>query len=126
MTLKKILIVDDEDSIREILKHLIHPHFSVEIVEGISGSSAIEMLKGSPDIELVICDYRMADGNGGSVYEFIKEKELLIPFIMMSTDPPEIYPVFVGFYEENPKNGFLKKPFRKDTLINFLEKILNK
>jgi DNA-binding NtrC family response regulator len=126
MPLKKILIVDDEDSIREILKHLIAPHFKIEILEAISGNSAIEILNSPQDIELVICDYRMPDGNGGTVYEFIKEKELLIPFLMMSTDPPEIYSVFTGFYEENSKNGFLKKPFRKDTLINFLEKILNK
>ncbi len=124
--MKKILIVDDEDSIREILRHLIAPHFKIEILEAISGNSAIKKLNESKDVGLVICDYRMPDGNGGAVYEFIKEKELLIPFVMMSTDPPDIYPVFTGFYEENSENGFLKKPFRKDTLINFLEKILNK
>ena len=121
----KILIVDDEKSIREILIHFISGHFELEIMEASSGEEAIGKLKSANDIRVVICDYRMPMGNGGDVYSYVKELGSAIPFVMMSTDPPEKYPVFEGFREANLNNEFLKKPFRKDKLISCLEKILN-
>ena len=120
----KILIVDDENSIREILRHFIVSHFEFEVIEASSGEEAIGKLRSDNEIRVVICDYRMPMGNGGDVYQFVKELGSVVPFVMMSTDPPEKYPVFNGFRESNLKNDFLKKPFRKDKLISCLEKIL--
>ena len=121
---KKILIVDDEDAIRFLLAHFISSKFPFEILQATSGNSAIELLKKEKDIEVVLCDYRMIDGNGGIVYNYIKRSELLIPFIMMSTDQPEKYDCFNGFYDENPKNGYLQKPFKQENIISLLEGIL--
>ena len=121
---KKILIVDDEDAIRFLLAHFISPRFPFEILQATSGNSAIELLKKEKDIEVILCDYRMGDGNGGTVYDYIKRNELLVPFVMMSTDKPEKYDCFKGFYEENPKNDYLQKPFQQEALISILEKIL--
>ena len=45
---------------------------------------------------------------------------------MMSTDQPEKYDCFKGFYEENIKNDYLQKPFKQENLISILEKILEK
>ena len=121
---KKILIVDDEDAIRFLLAHFISSKFPFEILQATSGNSAIELLKKEKDIEVVLCDYRMMDGNGGTVYDYIKRSELLIPFIMMSTDQPEKYDCFKHFYEEHPKNGYLQKPFKQENIFNILENIL--
>ena len=122
----RVLVVDDEISIRDIIKHYMTSHFEAEVIEADSGELAIMKIKECQDLELVLCDYRMPNGDGGAVYKFIKESGLKIPYIMMSTDPPEKYPVFEGIYTENVKNSFLPKPFRKDLLIKTLEKALNK
>ena len=123
---KKILIVDDEDAIRFLLAHFISSQYSFEILQANCGNNAIQLLEEEKDIEVVLCDYRMKDGNGGTVYDYIKRNELLIPFVMMSTDQPEKYDCFKGFYEENIKNDYLQKPFKQENLISILEKILEK
>ena len=123
---KKILIVDDEDAIRFLLAHFISPRFPFEILQASSGNSAIKLLEQEKDIEVVLCDYRMSDGNGGNVYDFIKSNELLIPFVMMSTDQPEKYSCFKSFYKEHPKNNYLKKPFTQESIISILENILER
>ncbi len=123
---KKILIVDDEDAIRFLLAHFISAQYSFEILQANCGNNAIKLLEKEKDIEVVLCDYRMKDGNGGTVYDYIKRNELLIPFVMMSTDQPEKYDCFKGFYEENIKNDYLKKPFKQEHLINILKKVLEK
>ena len=69
----KILIVDDENSIREILRHFITSHFDFEVIEASSGEEAIGKLRSDNEIRVVICDYRMPMGNGGDVYQFVKE-----------------------------------------------------
>lgn len=122
----KILIVDDEISIRDIIKHYVLSHFEADVLEADCGELAIMKIKECQGLELILCDYRMANGDGGAVYQFIKESGLKIPYIMMSTDPPEKYPVFEGIYTENVKNSFLPKPFRRDVLIKTLKEALNK
>ncbi|MCO4794587.1 MAG: response regulator [Bacteriovoracaceae bacterium] len=86
--MKKILLIDDIEEITELLTLLLKFEFSdFETIECISGNQGIEYLKNDKEISLVICDHNMPDGTGSDVYSFIKENNLNIPYIHMSTSP---------------------------------------
>ena len=64
----------------------------------------------------------MPMGNGGDVYQFVKELGSVVPFVMTSTDPPE-NTLYSMVLESQFTKRFLKS-LLKDKLISCLEKIL--
>lgn len=123
--MKKILIVDDEVEIRDILKLFISASYENEILEADSGNAAIDVIEeNEEDIAVVLCDYRMKNGNGGVVYAHLKEKNFPFPYIMASTDTPDVYEEFATLNEDHPLNTNLKKPFKKALINEALDKIL--
>ena len=62
----KILIVDDESDIVDIVEYMIQDKFSDPIATLIasSGNEAIKILGESRDIDVCICDHNMAGGMG--------------------------------------------------------------
>ena len=78
----KILIVDDEDRIRNMIKkYAIHEGFLTEEAE--NGAIAVEMcLKNEYDI--VIMDIMMPELDGFSAVKEIKKTKPYLPFIMLS------------------------------------------
>ena len=122
----KILIVDDEVEIRDILKLFISASYENEILEADSGNAAIDVIEENmDDIGVVLCDYRMKNGNGGVVYNYLKEKKFPFPYIMASTDTPDVYEEFATLEEDHPLNCGLKKPFKKALINEALDKILD-
>jgi len=87
--MNKILVVDDEEDIREIVSMVLETHFDCEVVESYSGNDAIRIIKENKDLKVIICDYRMPDGNGGDVYKFLRQENIEIPYIMISSDDPQ-------------------------------------
>lgn len=75
----KILIVDDQDEILEILQLYIEGAFEdTETIIASGGFEAIEILK-SEDVSSIICDFRMPDGDGSVVFDY-NEKYKQLPF----------------------------------------------
>ncbi|MBG07520.1 MAG: hypothetical protein CME68_02080 [Halobacteriovoraceae bacterium] len=64
----KILIVEDEESVADVMEMYIETEFDNEIIFAKSGNEAIEILKKDHDIVLVLSDYTMEDGNGRVLY----------------------------------------------------------
>lgn len=116
----KILIVEDEDDLREILCFAVESQVGVETIEAPSGNRAIEIIKTNPDIVLVICDMRMRDGDGTVVYRFLKDRRLEIPYLICSADPPELHPEISG----PPCVGYVQKPFQMKLLTDQIETII--
>lgn len=121
----KIFIIDDEIEILEILKLFIKGRYDNEIVEAQSGNEAIKILEDQADqIAVALVDWRMKDGNGGVVYEWLKDKGFPCPYIMASTDIPDDYEELSTLTVDHPLNGNLKKPFKKALLFECLDKVL--
>lgn len=70
-----VIIVDDEQSILNSLKRLLREE-QYSVVTALSGKEALEFLKGSPPVSLIITDYRMPQMDG---IEFLKEIKRLYP-----------------------------------------------
>lgn len=90
----RVLLVDDEEAIRDIISFGISLKNKCDIVHAEDGLAAVEILNKDDNFSLIICDYNMPNMNGGEVYQFLKDKQLDIPYVMCSSDEPSDYPVF--------------------------------
>ena len=81
----KILIVDDSEINRELLKEILSDHY--DILEAYDGKMALEIVdKQSKDISAILLDLVMPQMDGFAVLTALKERELLeeIPVLVIS------------------------------------------
>lgn len=80
----KILIIEDEASIRRVLKKIIsEENETYEVDEAEDGLIGIDMITKS-DYDLVLCDIKMPKMDGVEVLEKVKKLKPEIPFVMIS------------------------------------------
>ena len=117
--MKKILIVEDEDKIRKIVKTFLEKK-SFEIVEVSDGTDAIDsFLTEKPD--LVILDVMLPHNNGFEICKEIREF-VNTPILMLTAktqDTDEINGFQLGV------DDFLRKPFSLEVLLVRVNKLLN-
>ena len=79
-----ILIVEDEEAIRRVLKKVLSEDDSKNnILEASDGVEAINKIK-TENLQLVICDIKMPKKDGLDVLKFLKSYDDKIPIIMIS------------------------------------------
>ncbi len=82
--MSKILIIEDEESIRRVLKKvLIDENSSYNIIEASDGINGIESIKKNK-VDLVLCDIKMPKKDGIEVLKFLIQDFTEIPVIMIS------------------------------------------
>lgn len=117
----KILIVDDEVSIRETLKVLLEDaDYFVKTAS--DGFEAIEILKNS-DFDLVLCDLRMPKMDGVELFEKIREFDSSVEFVIISAYADikkAVKAIKMGAFD------YLQKNFSTDELLVTVEKALEK
>jgi len=117
---KKILVVDDEQDIREIIKlSLIDDGF--QVLEAANGKTAIELAKKEkPD--LITLDIIMPNMDGFQVAKAIKEDPLIkdIPIIILSVLSQDKKKFTQGIAD------YISKPFKPDELVAIIKEALEK
>ena len=82
--MSKILIVEDEDAIRRVLKKVLSEEDSkYKLDEAANGEEAISLIK-SQHYDLILCDIKMPKKDGIDVLEFVIGYDSKIPIIMIS------------------------------------------
>ncbi len=116
----KILIVDDEDKIREVLKE--YAEFEgYEVIEARDGMEAVNLCK-SMDFDLIVMDIMMPKLDGYStVKEIRKHKD--IPVLMLSARGEE-YDKLFGF--EIGVDDYVTKPFSPKEVMARIKVIINR
>jgi DNA-binding response OmpR family regulator len=118
--MKRLLIVDDEDKIREVIKE--YAEFSGYVAEeAADGMSAIGMVKLN-DYDLIIMDVMMPKLDGFSAVKEI-QKIKNIPVIMLSARGEE-YDKLFGF--ELGIDDYVVKPFSPKELMARVNAVLNR
>ncbi|MFZ3273011.1 MAG: response regulator, partial [Lutibacter sp.] len=80
----KILIIEDEASVRRVLKKIIsEENETYQVEEAEDGLIGIDMIVKS-DFDLVLCDIKMPKMDGVEVLEKVKKLKPEIPFVMIS------------------------------------------
>ena len=120
--MKKILIVDDEADIIEILQFMLEAN-GYECVTAMDGEEGLKLAREiSPD--LIILDVMMPKINGYKISRLLKydNKYKDIPIIMV-TARSQLEDKAIG--EETGVNEYITKPFELDTIVKKVEEYLN-
>lgn len=117
----KILIVDDEDLIRNIIKeYCINEGYT--IYEACDGLEAIRIFKNNSDIDIIVLDIMMPNMDGYTAYQEIK-KIRNVPTIILSARNDE-YDKLMGF--DLGVDDYLTKPFSPRELMARIKVILKR
>lgn len=116
----KVLIADDEQGIREVIKEYCLLE-NYEVIEASNGIEAIEKVKKN-DIDLIVLDIMMPKLDGYSALEKIKEIKN-IPVILLSARKEE-FDKLMGF--NLGSDDYMTKPFSPRELIARIKAILKR
>ncbi|MBI1873414.1 MAG: response regulator [Acidobacteria bacterium] len=118
-TRPRILVVDDEASIREVLsKTLALAEYDVDVAN--DGQSALERLRAT-EYDLLITDLKMPGVDGLTVIREVRRSNPGMPIIIVtgySTEASAIEAINLGV------NGYLTKPFRVPRILAAAAKAL--
>lgn len=118
--IRNILVVDDEENIREFLKEFLEENnFNVTLAE--DGLKALELIEENLP-GLMIADLLLPGEHGITLIKTVKEK-YFIPTIIISSiyDRDEIE----DFMEEYFVEAFFEKPLNLDLLLEKINSIIN-
>lgn len=119
-----ILIVEDDEDIREALQGLLEQN-GFEVLVASHGREAIEYLQGSPRPALILLDMAMPVMDGHRVLTFRKETDGLqeVPVVIISAGMSAMHPRDRALYAANYNvAAFLKKPTDLDKLLEVVER----
>ncbi|MFH1496214.1 MAG: response regulator [Verrucomicrobiota bacterium] len=82
MTPNRVLIIDDEAPMRDMLRRCLEP-LDYECVGAETAAEAMEVLQSRP-IDLILLDLMLPDVNGYSFFELLADAGIRIPVIIIS------------------------------------------
>jgi len=120
--MSKILIVEDEDAIRRVLKKVLieeNPKYIID--EAINGDQAISLIK-TNNYDLVLCDIKMPKKDGIDVLKFTIQFDATLPVIMISGHgnlKTAVNAMRLGAFD------YIEKPPDLNTLLSTVRSSLN-
>ena len=116
---KKILVIDDSESIRQQVRQALGPA-GYDVMEAVDGQDGLEKLRAGSDINVALCDVNMPRMTGIEVVERAHTEGLTTPIIMLTS---EGQPSLVMRARESGARGWIVKPFKVDQLLAAMNKI---
>ncbi len=116
----KILVVDDEDNVRRLLRSMLGNKYIV--LEAKDGEVAIDIARSQrPDI--ILMDIMMPNTDGYTACHTIKQDPVTkaIPIVMLTAIG---YELNVKFSQEMGANGYVTKPFSPQDLLDTIGQFL--
>lgn len=113
---RRILVVDDEPRVVDLLRRLMRNH---ELVSAANGREALERLRATPDFDVILCDLMMPELTGMDVYETVRATwpGLHERIVFMSGG---VFSVEMQRFLKQVKNPLLTKPFEPQRLHGVL------
>ena len=111
--LKKILLIDDDDDLREALGEQLIMTEDFDVFEGGSGAEAMEKIKDGL-FDLVILDVGLPDTDGRELCRLMRKQGVKCPVLMLTghdTDADTILGLDAG------ANDYVTKPFKFPVLL---------
>jgi len=118
---KQILIVDDSESIREVLAFSI-ANAGYDVLVACDGLDALKFFDGRT-IDLVLTDYHMPNMNGLDLIVKVRQMEAykFLPILVLTTENQMI---IMKEAKESGATGWLTKPFNTERLLQTLRKVI--
>jgi DNA-binding NtrC family response regulator len=117
--MEKILLVEDTDSLREVLKSVLESEgFTVDAFS--NAENAIESIKRSK-YSCILSDFKLPQKNGIELLQATREISRHVPFLIMTAYGS--IEIAVEAMKEGA-NDFITKPFEPDYLITVIKEVL--
>ena len=113
MTAKKILLVDDEDHLREALAEQLELHGEFVTTQAGSGAEALNIAKGG-HFDLLLLDVGLGDLDGREVCKTLRKASVNCPIIMLTAADSDANTI-LGL--ESGANDCVVKPFKLTVLL---------
>ena len=111
--LNKILLVDDDEDLREALSEQLLMTEDFDVYEGSSGAEALEKIK-QQSYDLMVLDVGLSDTDGRELCRLIRKQGVKCPILMLighDTDSDTILGLDAG------ANDYITKPFKFPVLL---------
>lgn len=118
---KRVLIVDDSESIREAVSYTLESA-DYAVVRAVDGMDALEKLKAS-SFQLIITDLHMPNMDGISLIKEVRAREeyQFLPILFLTTESQ-------GTKKEEARTagatGWVVKPFVPEKLVAVVQKLI--
>lgn len=121
--MKKILIIDDSDTVRDQLKNVFSSKADIQVVEAENGLVGLNQLQTHPDIALIISDVNMPEMDGITMIKKITASgnHSGVPIIMLTT---ELSKELKDEAKANGVRAWIIKPFTPEKLIMVTDQLL--
>ncbi len=120
--MKKILVVDDDDLIRDLIYEILEPQ-GYQILLAENGNRALEILD-KEEIDLIITDIIMPDKEGIETILDIKKRLPHAKIIAMSGGGQLEANSYLSMAKRLGVNATISKPFNPVKLLNVIQEIL--
>lgn len=120
MPAERILVVDDEETIREIVSSMLATA-GYKCRQAASGAEALALLESGDEFELMLSDLMMANLDGIGLLERTKEKFPDMPVVMVTA----VHDISVALAAlRNGAYDYLLKPFEREQLLATVRRAL--
>ena len=107
----RILLVDDDNAVREVTRIILHD-LGYQVIEAGSGGAALDLIEREADLDLVIIDFAMPGMNGAEAARRIHVRRPTVPVLFIT-----------GYADRSamsgiPEASIIRKPFVDDELAN--------
>ena len=118
--MKKILVIDDSETIRQQVKQALAAT-GYEIIEAVDGIDGLEKLRAVTDLDIALCDVNMPRMNGLDMIAEVQRSGPKIPILMLTT---EGQPSLIRRARESGAKGWIVKPFKPELLVAAVTKLI--
>ena len=120
---KNILIVDDSESIRELVGNSLEKA-GYNVLKGVNGKDGVEVLRGFDDtVSLIITDLFMPEMDGIDLIKEVRKDNVyqFVPILMLTTES-QAERKLEG--KKAGATGWMVKPFEEGKLLRIVKKVI--
>jgi len=118
----KVLVVEDNNAMRNLIATALDQHLDVDVYEAENGFAALKLLPEN-EFQVILTDINMPDINGLELISFLRQHPSYrdVPILIITTEAGE---------EDRKRglsigaNGYLVKPFTEGDLVNLVQQNL--
>ncbi len=113
MSVERILVVDDEEPIREVVCSMLR-YASYRCAQARSGAEALTILRDDPDFQLILTDMMMPDLDGMGLLDVVRTQYKDLPVVMVTA----VHDISVALSAiRRGAYDYLLKPFEREQLM---------
>lgn len=118
----RVLLVEDNDEIRELVRHFMEDAGIQNITECVDGQDGLSVLDTRIDeFDLIVCDWNLPHVSGYEILRHVRMTHAFLPFIMI-TSRADYNSVLMA--REDGVDAYLRKPFLQSELQDKILKVL--